>query len=205
VTGKGNVFEFVKLAIEQTNPFPNLYLPAADLVPIPIQTASVNSVARAMEMRGETWMIQVAAQVKILESHFSIISPRRDRIQQIDHLQIGKKGSLAEIDSLYMSLELFENVESRVLITCEAKQVGERIIPEQIFQQLAEAAKIGSKPGLSGKNIELIVPCAIKNLGKSKIYFVEFEAVPKALWSNPPPLKKTSDAIYELRPPVSGI
>lgn len=109
------------------------------------------------------------------------------------------------------------------LVTCEAKQLGERILEDQIREQVAEAFKQTSK--LVRPHINAVKPFAIQvrsltgPTGATQgLYVVEFQAITRRVFeryhapnaSDPERLYRmrlepASEAVYTLSPSVRGV
>lgn len=197
---KGSSFRFIPLAPGQTQAF----ISAQSLAPKEItprhrmQSASLPLASRQLGRSDEPWLIQVAVRLKLIETHLALFSPRN--IVMIDHLQMNVKLSKSEIDALFLGVEQAEGGETRTfLIACEAKSTRDDIIEEQIIRQVQALAR------LSGVKQEYILPIAIKAVGASEVFLVEFDIVQKADAPTIETLIPISEAVYELVPPVPGI
>jgi hypothetical protein len=200
VTGKKAVFEFVALPTGQSVPFPNVYLPSASTPTFRVQTVSMSIASKTLGRRDETWMTQVLVRLNVIPTHFALASPRK--IIHVDHLQMGVKRKSSEIDAIFLGVEETTADLEQVMITFEAKQIGERIIEEQVTRQVTEAFAMSTKQ--KKVPFDAVIPLAIKNLGGSQLYLIEFEKVARGVWPGAP-IKKATDAIYELVPSVPGI
>jgi len=129
-------------------------------------------------------------------------------VEEISHLQTGVKLSHSEVDSLFLAHLRAPNEQqySQALITCEAKQEGQRILDHQLVEQVVAASK---SVRAAGMQITSVIPIAIKAIPESRIYFAEFAAWPIEATDVPeedlPDMQLASEAVYELRPPVRGI
>lgn len=207
--GSNRVFEFAPYVNGQTEPFPNRYFPAPDMVPIDLQSLSLPLASKALGRKDESWLIQVAVSLCILEQHFALHSELP--VREVVHLQTGVKLANSEIDGLFRAIVEVEGVRTHILVTCEAKQKGERILEHQIVEQVVAAYK-SVKSSVLEEDLEVsrIVPVALKAIGEQgEIYVVEFEpwtpdeaAAPEALLKE---LKLASEALFRLVPPVPGI
>jgi hypothetical protein len=199
------VFEFVEFAPDQTEPFPNRYTAHPDLVPTPIESVSLSLAKRRLGRKDESWLIQVAVELRLVQTHFATRS--KMSFEEVSHLQTGVKLGTSEIDSLFVAQSRRADGElGQVLLTGEAKQEGQRILEHQLVEQVVAAARSVRAAGLE---IEGVVPFALKAIPGGRIYLVEFE-----FWSldqtelpeeELPDVKLASEAVYELRPPVPGI
>jgi hypothetical protein len=210
VTGGGNVFEFVPYADGQVEPFPSPfgYHSAVDVVRL--QSISVPLATKQLGRDDETYLIQVAVKLGIIESHFALTSPL-DMIE-MNHLQIGIKLRKTEIDSLYSALlRNPDGTTERVLVTAEAKKRNQRILEEQVVQQVKAA--FGITEPASGRSrasqqvgppVDLVVPVAMTSAAHG-IYVAEFKPVRRADADKFEALELVAEALYELVPPVKGI
>jgi hypothetical protein len=196
MTGGGKAFQFVPLAPGQTEPFLKLR-PPADLVPMFVQTLSIQPLARQLGRREETWLMQVAAKLNIIETHLALHSSAKNELVHVELLQLGIKQNLAEIDGLYLGHDERGN---GILIPVEAK-VRDDIYPSQVY---AQAEALCNMRGLQNRNIRRIIPMAIKVTDRATVYVVEFPSVDfagEAISQQEP----YSQSAYVLVPPVSGI
>jgi len=87
------------------------------------------------------------------------------------------------------------------VITCEAKQARERILEDQIVEQVRAVFAITA----AHLGVDLVVPIAIKVVKKVGFYLVEFAPVQRADATTLETLSVASEVLYELHPPVPGI
>lgn len=226
--GETRVFQFVPYAVGQDLPFPDRFVPSEKTNLYEVQSASIPFAARRLGRKEETWLTQIAVNLRLIESQLSIFSPQlRGRVRDITHLQMGMK-TAPEIDAVFLATfgetdKLKSATDLHMLISCEAKQMGQRILEDQIREQVAVAMEITSK--LKVPDIEAIKPIAIKVVehefpeGKERaIYIVEFKHIGRTeyatQWANSAteeerlytmPLVSVSDTIYRVMPPVSGL
>ena len=203
--GDRRVFEFTDYAIGQTEPFPNTYTARPELVPLPIESVSLSLAKRRLGRQDESWLIQVAVELRLVQTHFATQSSQP--IEEVSHLQTGVRLGKSEIDTLFLAqLKDSKGAITTALVTGEAKQEGQRILDHQIIEQVVAASRSVRRAGV---DIAAVIPIAIKVLPKGRIYFVEFEPWAVGTTDLPeddlPDLKVASEAIYELRPPVPGI
>ena len=203
--GESRVFEFVDFLPGQTEAFPNKWMPHG-LVSVPLETVSLPLASKSLGRKDESWLIQVAVNLKVFEYHFAVTSPLE--VVELTHLQIGVKLGNSEVDSLFLAtLKIDNDNAAKALITCEAKQEGQRILEHQLIEQIVAANR--SIKGLN-LGIDYIVPIAIKAIPPNgEVFIVEF-----APWtpemaeldeSKLPDLSLASQALYALRPPVKGV
>ncbi len=230
--GGTRVFQFVPYGDGQVEPFPDRFLPNEGIQVHTVQSASMSFVARQLGRREETWLTQITVNLRLVESQLSIFSPLRRRVRDVTHLQMGMK-TQPEIDAVFLaSFGQTENLESatdlHMLIPCEAKQLGQRILEDQIREQVWVAMKETKKIGTP--EISAVKPIAIKVLEwdfdghtENVIYLVEFEHIDRRTfdteWSpqlgedDPEraealfamPLTAVSETIYRITPPIAGL
>ena len=195
VTGDGNVFEFVPYAEGQTEPFPDRFGYHEGVKHHRIQSVSIPLATKALGRDDETYLIQVGLKLAIIETHFALFS--KLNVIELYHLQIGIKLRLAEIDSLYAVTYLAADGSSRrAVVTVEAKKKNQRILEEQIEQQVRAA--------FDATSVDTVIPVAM-TADANGIYVAEFEAVQRDNLVEFDELAMSSEALYELVPPVPGI
>lgn len=201
VTGRGRVFEFIRVPPGQTKPFPlTVPTPPADAIAHKISSVSLPLASRRLGRTDEPWLVQVSVRLHIVESYFALFSSRKADIRQVDHLQNALKLRRTEIDSLFLGIEeTAPNVFQEFMITCEAKHVGEDIIVEQVLQQVKAVFRL--------ENITqaFVVPLALKSISPSRIHIVEFGIVQRDGADDLETLSIANHAIFDLVPPVPGI
>jgi hypothetical protein len=151
--------------------------------------------SKALGRDDETYLIQVAVKLAIVETHFALVSPVN--VTEVNHLQIGIKLRLCEVDSLYAAS--YQDVQGQtrlMVITVEAKKRHQRILEEQVMQQVRAAFRETS--------VGLVVPIAMTVADKG-IYVVEFVGVKREQLPAFQMLELASEALYELVPAVPGI
>lgn len=201
--GGGRVFEFVDYAPGQTLAFPERFKfdpNDASLGRHRLQTLSMPHASKLLGRTDETWLIQVAAKLGLVETHFALCSNLE--LVEVTHLQSGIKLRETEVDALYSGLYNDGSTQHRALIiTLEAKHRGQRILEDQIIRQVRAAFDV--------TKVDIVVPTTmvVVQLGykQSGIYFVEFSAVRRADSVNLEELEVATRMVYELIPPVPGI
>jgi len=207
--GKDRVFEFRDYAADDIEPFPNRYSPKPDDLPVVVQSLSLPLASKALGRRDESWLIQVAVALNVLEQHFAHHSHLG--VKELVHLQTGVKLANSEIDGLFRAIIEKGGKRRHVLVTCEAKQQGQRILDFQVVEQIVAAhASIKDSVPEEELSIDLIVPVAIKAIPPSgDIYVVEFEPwTPEeasVAEEEQKELAYASSGVYRLSPPVPGI
>lgn len=204
LTGNGRCFVFVPYTPGQTEPFPNRYQYHPAVTRHQIQSLSMALATKALGRSDETYLIQVAVKLSVVETHFALEARPRLDILELNHLQIGIKLRRCEVDSMYAATykDPVDGQQKRLIVTVEAKKKGQRIIEEQIVQQVKAAFDV--------TDVDLVVPIAMIAVAKTAahqggIYIAEFEAVKRGdlpLFSR---LGTASEAFYEFVPPVKGI
>ena len=206
VTGEERIFEFIPYPEGQAEAFPNPFEPAGNEPEFVVQSLSLPLTTKSLGRQDESWLIQVAVQLKVLESHFANLS--QVGVVELTHLQTGVKLNRTEIDSLFLAV-VSKDEETRVnaLVTCEAKQQKDPILGSQIVQQVASAYASVRNLNL---NIDLVIPVALKSLKRrAAIYIAEFEPWTAEEAQVPEDERKelvvNSSGVYRLSPPVPGI
>lgn len=195
VTGDGRVFEFWPYAEGQTQPFPDRFGFHAEVQRHSIQSVSMPMASKALGRDDETYLIQVAVKLNIVETHFALYSPIN--VIELNHLQIGIKLRLCEVDSLFAATYLDEiGNTNRLVITAEAKKKNQRILEEQVMQQVLAAFQETS--------VDLVVPIALTAV-TGGIYLAEFKAVKRDELESFEELTLETERLYELLPAVKGI
>lgn len=206
VTGENRIFEFIPFAEGQLEAFPNPFEPTGSEPEYVVQSVSIPLATKSLGRQDESWLIQVAVQLRVLETHFSTLSS--SNLIELTHLQMGIKLNRTEIDSLFLAvLSVAEDRRINALVTCEAKQQKDPILADQIVQQVVSAYASVKNLDL---NIESIIPVALKSLkDRAAIYVAEFEPwsaiEAQAAEADRKELVVGSSGVYRLHPPVPGI
>lgn len=200
VTGANACFEFVPISQGQEEPFPSRIPDPTPSTPV-VRIASVSMplASRRLGRSDESWLIQVAVRLRIIDTHLALFSKRQ--IIQVDHLQTSIKLGKNEIDAVLLAIEdHLDGTTSESVVCCEAKNRREDIIEEQIIGHVRSMFK-----SFTGLAQEVAIPICVKTIGPSRIRVVEFEAVQRSNADELMQLTISSDAIYQLVPPVPGI
>ncbi len=224
--GSKRVFQFVPYEEGQDRPFPDYFEIDESTKTHQVQAASIPFAARQLGRSEESWLTQIVVNLRLIESQLSIFSPYRDRVRDVTHLQMGMK-TQPEIDAVFLasygaSGKLSSETSLHVLVTCEAKQFRQRILENQIREQVGKAMEITDK--IKNPQIQAVKPMAIQVVehefvdGKEKaIFIVEFEQIPRADFASDQgesekmdrllsmKLKAISKAIYRITPPIAGL
>jgi hypothetical protein len=206
LTGGNRIFEFVKFSEGQVEPFPNPFELNGEERELIIQSLSIPLTTKSLGRLDESWLIQVAVNLRVLETHFANLSKRK--VLELNHLQTGIKLNRTEIDSLFLAVIEGEGGELlNALVTCEAKQQKDPILGDQIVRQVVSAYQSVKALDL---NVGMIIPIALKAVkGREAIYVVEFECwLPdeaEVVEESLKDLVVDCSGIYRLVPPVPGI
>lgn len=207
-TGLARHLRFKEYAEGQTDPFPDEW-------PIPescddhsIQSVTISVASKQIVRLDEPRLMQITADLRIVETHFALYSPLSTdtfKIVHMDHLQMGLKLRGSEIDGLYLAE--FQDSEGGlhpVLITVEAKKHDEFVNSSQVVSQVEHASGLGV-------TAEKIVPIALKH-ADGGMYIFEYEPF------TPPPggkfekdsvssedLKRVIAVRYIVKPDIVGL
>lgn len=221
------VFQFIPFAAGQTQPFPDNYLPTATTPIHRVQSASVPFAARQLGRKEESWLMQVVVELKVIETQLSVYSRLGRRLRDVTHLQMSMK-TQPEIDAVFLvshgsSESLLKGIDIFSVVTCEAKQLGERILEDQIREQVAMAFKETRR--MVRPEITAIKPMAVQmrqvpvnGALERRIFVVEFQRIRRSMFdalyaptrAQPErlydmPLRPVSTAFHVPTPPVRGI
>lgn len=214
--GQKQVLEFVFYRDGDRSPFPDRYLPGPEIRLVEVESLSIPRQARALGRSDEPWLIQVVVSQRIVETHLAIASQLP--VSDLTHLQMSVK-TQPEIDAVYVASLTKGSKELRTLITCEAKQVGERLLEDQIREQVSIAFVTTSSLS-NDESIHAVLPIAIQVVknpllkgGPNLLYFMQFRPISRQLYDKKigkvnlhrMPLILQSSALYSLAPQVRGI
>lgn len=194
-TGEGECFEFVKYTAGQTEPFPDNFPVRKNAPHFAIQSLSLPLATKVLGRSDETWLIQTAVNLRVVETHFSVNAAYS--LLEVSHLQMGIKLRSTEIDSLFLGKTGDWKNPTSVLITCEAKQAKDRFIESQIIHQVQST--------FATTEVDTVVPIGLRAVRNIGFYLIEFSAVSRSEASKLNKLTLVSDGIYELMPRVNGI
>ena len=209
-TGGGKSFRFIKIPPGQTTAFiepPSVYPLLKDKeCRFKIQSLSLDLETRLVGFWGhESWLMQVAVQLKLIQSHLALCSEHK--FVEVADLQQNIKQGRAEIDGLYLGRTTADN---SMLITVEAKGRTDDILETQVAAQVTAVMKNKNiKKNLSEITKDhqsfYILPLAMKVIDESVLYIAEYEPVryePNGIVES---LNLTSESVCEIVPPVEGI
>ena len=194
-TGDGECFEFIPYRPGQTEPFPDAFGVREDARRYPVQSISIPLVTKSLGRSDETWLVQTAINLRVVETHFAVAAAFP--LLELAHLQMGIKLRSTEIDALFLGKTGDPQSPESVLVTCEAKQAKDPLIQSQIINQVRAA--------FAEAEVDTVVPIGLRTIKGVGFYLTEFTAVKRSEASALEELTLASDAIYELRPRVKGI
>jgi hypothetical protein len=108
----------------------------------------------------------------------------------------------SEIDALFLATEDTGGDDATLtetIVCCEAKGRRDDILEDQLLRQVEAVF------GIPAVTQNVALPIAIKAVGPSEIYVVEFEPVNRADVATTTELRIASDAVYTFTPPIPGI
>lgn len=194
-THSGLCFEFIPYRPNQTEPFPDEFPIRDDADEYVVQSISMPLATKSLGREDETWAIQTAISLRIVETHFAVFS--EFPIIEITHLQTGIKLHKTEIDALFLGKTGERRNPESVLITCEAKQQKDRLIASQIINQV--------QASFDETEVNIVIPIGIRRIKGVGFYLVEFDSVKRSQAQTLEELRPSRCVIYRLRPPVNGI
>lgn len=198
--GQGASFRFVPLAPEQTLPFiSSQTLMPTETTPVHlVESTSLPLASRQLGRGDEPWLIQIAVRLRIIETHLALFSPKQ--FLHVDHLQMSVKVRPSEIDALFLATEHIDKAEQReVIVCCEAKSLRDDLVEEQLVRQIKTIFR------QKAVTQDVALPIALKAVGRSRIYVVEFETIERRAATQLDSLTIVSEAVYHLKPEVPGI
>jgi hypothetical protein len=208
-TGAGNSFRFIRLPaghvtafVESESNYPRF--PGRECK-FRIQSLSLDSKARLLGRHDESWLMQIAARLSLVQSHLALCSQRV--FIEVSELQQNLKQSGAEIDGLFLGKVTSHN---SMLITVEAKGRGDDILQSQIAAQVNAVMKMKSiqknLTAIAGDENEFhIIPMAMKVIDESVVYIAEFEAVKYVKNGKITGVTLVNESLCQIIPPVEGI
>lgn len=223
--GQKRVFQFLPYRAGQTEPFPDEFPVDTNTATHDLQSVSMPFAARQLGRKDESWLTQIAVNSRLVESQLSIYSPDRERLRDVTHLQMSIK-TQPEIDAAFLASygtdgRMSSPTSDYVFISCEAKQAKQRLLPDQLREQVAKAMR--TTQAIANPKIGYVKPLALQVVeqirdGKPQnaIYAIEFDKIKRqdflGLWSEETdeqlyslPLDVVSKVIYRLLPIISGL
>ncbi|WP_157678444.1 hypothetical protein [Mesorhizobium sp. WSM1497] len=197
-TGDGAIFEFVPWSVGTPDNLQADFKPTASTPRTVVQSLSLPLASKVFGRRDESWLLQVAVNLRIVETHLAIGENRQAEIAEVTHLQMDIKLRNVQIDALFLAtLGGLGTKGKQALVTVEAKQDNQRILPEQIARQVHAAFK--------SSEAETVIPLALAAVRGQGIYAVEFKAVRRADLETFISPEFHRDAMFVFMPPVPGI
>lgn len=198
-TGGGAVFEFIPYIPGDADAFEDDFKPNEKTPTYALQSLSLPLASKALGRKDESWLLQVAVNLRVIETHFAIGEDRQINAVELNHLQMDIKLRKVQIDALFLAKRSMtdSDVHGSVLITVEAKQGNQRILTEQIARQVKETFE--ATPN------DLVIPTAVAAIRNKGIYVVEFKAVHRSEVDAFTLPVFHREAMFVLQPAVQGI
>lgn len=219
--GDKQVMEFVPYREGDEVPFPDRFDPIADMQVLPFESLSIPVEARALGRSDEPWLIQVIVGQRLLNTHMAVVARNQGLdVETLTHLQMSVK-TQPEIDATFIATIKQGDQRLRAYVTGEAKQFNERILEDQIREQVAKAFEITE--ALSGVDaIDAVIPTVFQVVryptdtqtvkSRQGIYVLQFDLIPRDKFDeysgdrlHELSLQVQSRAFYEAKPPILGI
>lgn len=204
--GKKRVLQFFEHPADWPSPFPDRHAPNEDTPMYTVQSVSMDSLARSLGRSEESWVTQIAVNLHLIHTQLALFSPAelRKNIRDVRHLQMGVK-TQPEIDAVFVAT--YRTAQSgehkNVFVTVEAKQRDERILVDQLREQVAKAFEITAR--LTDPPVHAVKPMALQvvrqpheGVEESMIFVVEFEAVDRVRFDAQYSPRVNPEAIYEM-------
>ena len=198
-TGDGAVFEFVTQQDGSPESLDEDFRPTESTPVFPIQSLSLPLASKSLGRTDESWLLQVAVNLRIVETHFATGENPQVAALELSHLQMDIKLRKVQIDALFLAQYTSDVASSpeTALITVEAKQGNQRILTEQISRQI--------KATFESTKTEVVIPIAIAAIRNKGVYVVEFKVVKRTDIGTFIVPTFHRDAMFILQPPVKGI
>ncbi|PWB97131.1 hypothetical protein [Homoserinimonas hongtaonis] len=189
-------FKFVKAPAGQVTPFVNqLAFDRERVATHVVQSLSMPLAMKALGRSGENWIAQVAAQLGVIETFLAVFSPRE--ALEVSFLQTGVKMRNGEVDAAF---SVTDEV-GQWLIAAEAKGRSENLHEAQIARAAHQLNEDVRNRAGSLEHVLGVIPFAMKVVGRSEIWVVEFAPVESADSA----LTIVAEGIVKLEPAVAGI
>ena len=197
-TGDGAIFEFIQGGIGAIEELSEDFKPTESTPCFFIQSLSLPLASKALGRKDESWLLQVAVNLRVIESHFANGDNKQISPLELFHLQMDIKLRKVQIDALFRVVyQPALGDPQDALITVEAKQGNQRILLEQIQRQVVAAFR--------STDTSVVIPVAIAAVRGKGIYVVEFQAVRREEVEQASRLAFHRDALFILEPHVKGI
>jgi len=223
--GNERVLQFFEHPVAWPSPFPDWHAPDASTPIYTMQSVSMDSLARSLGRSEESWLTQIAVNLHLVHTQLALFSPieLRQNVRDVRHLQMSVK-TQPEIDAAFIASYTTQEVgqQKNVFVTLEAKQRDERILIDQIREQVSKA--FGITAHLTDPPIHAVKPMALQVVRwpyegrqENMIFLVEFREVdrvrfnelyapsvdPLAIYEME--LEEVSAAMYRFEPPFPAI
>lgn len=208
-TGGGGSFRFIKLPTGQVTAFEeapkNYPRLQGQECRFRIQSLSLDVKSRLLGRRDESWLMQVAVKLKLVQSHLALCS--ENKFVEVSDLQQNIKQSGAEIDGLFLGKI---TPQDAMLITLEAKGRKDDILEDQIAAQVSAVMRMKrihkNLEAIAGNaNSFYVLPMAMKIIENSIVYMAEYKPVRYEHNSRISVVTLASESLCEIVPPVEGI
>lgn len=223
--GLERVLQFFEYPASWPSPFPDWHMPVDETPVYTIQSVSIDSLARSLGRSEESWLTQVAVNLHLVHTQLAIFSTTgsRRRLRDVRHLQMSIK-TQPEIDAAFIATyrQPFSDKSQNTFVTLEAKQKDERILLDQIREQVAKAFAITAH--LDDPPIDSIKPLALQVVRwpyeqgeENMLFLVEFQRISRRQFerlfsqSRDPLLiydmemRQVSATLFRLAPPLPAI
>jgi hypothetical protein len=186
-------FRFLPLPAGQATAFPRPLSPSPQAWEriVDVQSLSMPVATKALGRADENWVTQVAVRLGVVETHFARFSQRE--VAEITFLQTGVKLRQGEVDAAY---SLDDPDGNTWLVSAEVKKANEGLWPAQVSR-----AALALATSHAGESAVGVIPFALKLVGPSELWTIEFEPVTDASSS----LRIASEGIVRLTPAVRGL
>lgn len=165
---EGACFRFAKIPEGADAPFEAPIAPSQEALDntIVLESLSMPLAMKALGRNDENWLAQVAARLRIIETHFATVS--HFGAAEMTFLQTGIKMGQSEVDAAY-SLEDLDG--RRWLLAVEAKGKRDKI---HLAQVTRSAVSLLTQARQRGQDVAGVIPMAMKVIGRSLVHVVEF-------------------------------
>lgn len=205
--GKKRVFQFFEHDVRWPSPFPDWHAPCASTTVYSVQSVSMDSLARSLGRSEESSLTQIVVNLHLVHTQLALFSPleSRERVLDVRHLQMGVK-TQPEIDAAFVATYRSESGgdHRNTFITLEAKQRDERILIDQIREQVSKAFEITKH--LDDPPIDSVKPLALQvvsqeheGVSENMFFLVEFSAIGREEFeANYRPINKDDERLYDM-------
>jgi hypothetical protein len=193
--GTGQCFEFVVAERNLLEPFPNRFGRTPETPRSPIQTISLPLLARQLRRIDESAILQIVIALRVLETHFALHS--NQTIDELTHLRSYLTFKDVSLDAVFTGTRLYEDRREPLIVTCETKQSGERILQERLIRQVRVAATLELSAAW-------VLPVVVQRADNCAVYVAEFEAIETEHAGYLSELELSSCRVYDLLPIIAG-